>query len=79
MSDSVQLANPRLLAAKRKLREQTRTWSGIEGCGTDGSNLRIYVSDETVKPRIPQQVDGFSVLIVPSGQIQAQARAAVRQ
>jgi len=63
----------RLLAAKRKLSGQVRGLPGIEGCGTDGRNLRVYVSDSAVALQLPHEVDGISVIIVPSGHIHAQA------
>jgi len=62
-----------LLAAKRKLSGQVRGLAGIEGCGTDGQNLRVYVSDFSVTAQLPREVDGISVTIVPSGHIHAQA------
>jgi len=65
--------NDKLLAAKKKLLAQTIQWDGVEGCGTDGERLRLYLSNESIRGRIPKQVDGFEVVIVPSGTIHAHA------
>jgi hypothetical protein len=75
MSEEVPVLLEQLLIAKRKLREQTREIEGVEGCGTDGKALRIYVSDEKIVPRLPRLVDGFAVNVIPSGRIRAQLGA----
>ena len=61
-----------LEAAKTKLRELTHSLAGIEGIGTDGRNLRIYVSDEKSSSLIPKHVDGYPVVVLPEPDLRAQ-------
>lgn len=75
MSDSAQSISVKLSAAKQKLREHTRGVDGVMGLGTDGSALRVYVRDQAAVSRIPREVDGILVHIIPSGTIMAQRHA----